>query len=202
MHSKILPDYCISGRAINSVDGLVIHYFSGKNVDPDNAFDLSVCRNLFLDLNRPKTQRQRYMREEKWPTDRMYASAHVLVGREGEIWKLVEFDRQAYHAGASIMGKRKNCNRWTLGLELVGGQSTGFSEAQYEALSWLVLELMDEHKIPRSNVVGHDTVRWAAIQAGTATGKRPKYDPSGRKDGLGDNFDWDFFWSLADVEAA
>ena len=54
MRSKILPEYCYSGRELEALDGVVVHYFSGKNVDPDNQFDLEVCRNLFLDLNRAK----------------------------------------------------------------------------------------------------------------------------------------------------
>ena len=187
MKSKILPDYCISGRALEAVDGVVLHYFSGKNVDPANQFDLHVCRDLFLDLNRPKADRSKYMTTERWPDARMFASAHLLIGRHGEVWRLVEFDKQAYHAGASILNGRSNCNRWTLGIELVGTQDSGFTEAQYRALAALLSDLRAEYGFSEENVAGHDSVRWAAIQAGSE--KRPKYDPSGRKDGLGDNFD-------------
>jgi len=194
MHSKILPDFCTSGRKLEALDGVIIHYFSGRNVDLENQFDLTVCRNLFLDLNRSKSERQTYMLEDKWPTARMFASAHVLIGREGEVWKLVELDRQAYHAGASVLNGRASCNRWTLGVELVGTVDSGFSQAQYEALAGLLASLQAEHGFTRENVSGHDTVRWAAIQAGSD--KRAKYDPSGRKDGLGDNFDWSYLHDL------
>ena len=84
MKSKILPDYCISGRPLEKLDGVIVHYFSAKNVDLENQFDLEVCRNLFLDLNRAKIERQFYMHAEKWPAGRMYASAHLLIGRGGE----------------------------------------------------------------------------------------------------------------------
>ena len=188
MRSKILPEYCTSGRDLEALDGVVVHYFSGRNVDLDNQFDLLVCRNLFLDLNRPKAERQFYMRERKWPDGKMYASAHALIGRDGEIWKLVEFDKQAYHAGASILNGRANCNRWTLGIELVGTIDSGFAREQYTSLVNLLVDLEAKHGFPRENVAGHDTVRHAAIEAGS--NKRPKYDPSGRKDGQGDNFDW------------
>ncbi len=192
MRSKILPEYCISGRELEALDGVVIHYFSGKNVDPDNQYDLDVCRNLFLDLNRPKAEREFYMLEEHWPDGRMYASAHLLIGRDGETWRLVEYDKQAYHAGASILNGRSNCNRWTIGVELVGTQSSGFTDAQYRALA----DLLKEFDVPVANIAGHDTVRWNAIQAGST--KRPKYDPSGRKDGQGDNFDWNYLQRLLD----
>lgn len=200
VHSKILPEYCTSGRPLEAVNGVVLHYFSGRNVDVDNQFDMAVCRNLFLDLNRAKSERQFYMRESKWPDGRMYASAHVLIGRDGEIWKLVEFDKQAYHAGASILNGRANCNRWTLGVELIGTVESGFSEAQYAALAILLADLRRLHQFDLANIAGHDSVRWAAIQEGAK--KRPKYDPSGRKDGLGDNFDWTYFGRLLDDELA
>jgi N-acetyl-anhydromuramyl-L-alanine amidase AmpD len=194
LHSKILPDHCISGRTLEQVDGVVLHYFSAKNVDPARQFDLAVCRNLFLDLNKPKSTRRWFMHEEKWPEDRMYASAHLLIGRQGVIWKLVEYDKQAFHAGASIMNGRSHCNRWTLGIELIGTQDSGFSKAQYEALANLLLILRAEFGFDSHHIQGHDTVRWAAIQAGSE--KRPKYDPSGRKDGGGDNFDWFYLYKL------
>lgn len=196
VHSKILPEHCISGRALEQVDGVVVHYFSAKNVDPNRQYDLQVCRNLFLDLNRPKDQRRIYMKASKWPEDRMYASAHLLIGRQGVIWKLVEYDRQAYHAGASIMHGRSHCNRWTLGIELVGTIESGFSKAQYDTLADVLVCLAAQYGFPRENIQGHDTVRWNAIQAGSE--KRHKYDPSGRKDGDGDNFDWHYLGKLMD----
>lgn len=188
MDNKLLPDYCISGRTLEAVDGVVVHYFSGRNVDPEHQFELQVCWNLFLDLNRPMNEREFYMQGGNWKAERMYASAHILIAREGEVWKLVEFDKQAYHAGASMLGDRSHCNRWTLGVELIGSQNSGFSKAQYSALVELLASLEEQYGFPRENVAGHDHVRWAAIQAGSK--KRPKYDPSGRKDGEGDNFDW------------
>lgn len=194
MLSKELPDFCISGRDLEAVDGVIVHYFSARNVDMENLFNLHVCRDLFIDLNLPKAKRIHYMQEDKWPGGRMYASAHVLVGRGGEMWKLVEFDKQAYHAGASVLNGRSGCNRWTLGVELVGTVDSGFTREQYAALAQFLQELQAQHSFPDENVAGHDLVRWNAIQGGSQ--KRPKYDPSGRKDGQGDNFDWSYLRKL------
>jgi len=190
VRSKILPEYCTSGRELVEVGGVIIHYFSAKNVDPENIYDLDTCRRLFMDLNRAKVDREWFMLEDNWPDARMYASAHLLIDRDGETWRLVEYNRQAYHAGASLLNGRKNCNSWTIGIELMGTQDSGFTRAQYERLA----ELLIDFDVPVSNVAGHDTVRWAAIQAGSD--KRPKYDPSGRKDGQGDNFDWNYLNEL------
>ena len=193
MKSQILPAFCTSGRKLVPA-GIVVHYFSGRNVDPDRQFDLDVCRRLFIDLNRPRELRRWYMTDEAWPAKRMYASAHLLIGRDGETWKLTEYDRQAYHAGKSILNGRRNCNAFTLGIELVGTISSGFSREQYSALAEIVVDLQTRYGIPRDAIAGHDQVRWAAIQAGEA--EKKKYDPSGRYDGTGDNFDWWYLGKL------
>ncbi|MGI9251032.1 MAG: N-acetylmuramoyl-L-alanine amidase [Pseudohongiellaceae bacterium] len=190
MRSKILPGYCTSGRKLEELGGAIVHYFSAKNVDPENMFDLETCRDLFLDLNRPKAGRERFMKSDKWPVKRMYASAHLMIDREGETWRLVEYDRQAYHAGASILHGRPSCNRWTIGIELLGTQDSGFTSSQYRELAKICAEL----EIHQDNIAGHDLVRFQAIQEGSS--KRHKYDPSGRKDGQGDNFQWDYFHHL------
>ena len=196
MKDRKLPAYCYPDRPLEAVDGVVIHYFSAKNVDLPFQYNLDVCRNLFLDLNRARAEREHYMREDNWPEGRMYASAHILIDRDGEVWKLVELDTQAWHAGASMMNERSNCNRWTLGVELIGTNTSGFTGQQYTELSKLLLSLMQEHGFPRGVIQGHDRVRHNAIQAGSD--KKPKYDPSGRKDGEGDNFDWNYLWDLVD----
>ncbi len=192
MRSKILPDYCISGRPLEGLEGVVVHYFSAKNVDPEHQYELEACRNLFLDLNRSKIERKFYMHGDKWPHNRMYASAHLLIDRGGETWRLVEYAHQAYHAGASILNGRKSCNRWTLGIELIGTIDSKFTSEQYRELATVIHSL----EVERANIAGHDEVRNTAIEQGST--KRPKYDPSGRKDGKGDNFDWNYLYHLLD----
>lgn len=194
MHTPIqilnhrLPEFCTSGRSLESIDGVILHYFSARNVDKDNEFDLQACFDLFVDLNQPMQHRDRYMTDKPWGKPRMYASAHFLIGRDGEIWQLVDLDKQTYHAGASILNGRDNCNNWTLGIELVGHQHSGFTEEQYESLGKLLARLEADYQFPRENVAGHDLVRYNAMQKRHTL--KAKYDPSGRKDGKGDNFDW------------
>jgi len=192
MISHELPSFCYSGRALE-IGGIVIHYFSAKNVDADNRYDMDVCRRLFIDLNREQSEREWYLLEG--PKKRMYASAHLLIGRAGEVWKLIELDKQAYHAGKSMLSGKSNCNQWTLGIELVGEKTSGFTDAQYEALGPIVDEQMFQHGFSIEYVAGHDDVRNAAIADGQTTTK--KYDPSGQSDGRGDNFDWARLYAIA-----
>jgi len=193
LKSKTLPGYCTSGRRLEELGGIVVHYFSCSNVDPDNAHDLHACWNLFCDLNVPRLEREYYMRTDNWPDERMFASAHVLIGRDGEVWKLADFDKQTYHAGRSIMNGKPHCNRWAIGVELVGGPTTGFTKEQYQELAKVCVDL----GVDKRWIAGHDTVRWAAIQAGAAT--KQKNDPSGRSDGMGRNFDWGLLFELMDA---
>lgn len=67
----------------------------------------------------------------KWLTsERSKASAHLVIGRAGEVAQLVQFDVRAWHAGKSAWGVEKhsdkpptprytNLNRHSIGIELV-----------------------------------------------------------------------------------
>ena len=46
------------------------------------------------------------------------ASAHVVIGREGEVFQLVPFNIEAWHAGKSWDAGRGGLNRYSIGIEL------------------------------------------------------------------------------------
>jgi len=177
--------------------GIITHYFSCKNVDPENQFDLQRCWDLMVDLNLPKEERSRYLKFPDSMEGRAYASAHVLIGRGGEVWKLVDFEKQAYHAGYSMLNGRPNCNAWTLGAELIGTNTSGFTDEQYEAYAKFIVEMMGLYPIELDALAGHDAVRYEANMAGTKKAAR-KIDPSGKHDGSGDNFEWERLSILID----
>ena len=184
---KLLPDFCYSGRPLKPA-GIIVHHFSCMNVDPEKQFDIDACFNLMLDLNLPKYNRYHYLKGTRHLEGRAYASAHAFIDRDGAIYKTIEFDHQAYHAGKSRLNGRDNCNGWTLGVELIGTSTSGFTEAQYIALAALSNQQMELHGFTLEAIAGHDTVRYNVY--GDEKGKPRKYDPSGQYDGKGDNFDW------------
>jgi N-acetylmuramoyl-L-alanine amidase len=47
------------------------------------------------------------------------ASAHLVVGRDGEIVQMVNFNRRAWHAGKSKWGELEGLNQYSIGIELV-----------------------------------------------------------------------------------
>lgn len=48
----------------------------------------------------------------------LYASAHLVIDRDGSIWQIVPFDRQARHAGVSHWRGLTRLNRYAIGIEL------------------------------------------------------------------------------------
>ncbi len=89
-------------------------------------------------------------------------SAHYLITEEGKVIRLVPEEKRAWHAGASYWRGHKDVNSASIGIELDhpghGLGYRGFADAQFEALVPLVARIVQEHDIPRANVVGHSDV--------------------------------------------
>ena len=46
------------------------------------------------------------------------ASAHLVIGRRGEVYQLVPFNVEAWHAGRSSLLGRSDVNHYSIGIEL------------------------------------------------------------------------------------
>ena len=97
-------------------------------------------------------------------------SAHFLIRRSGAVLQFVDTRRRAWHAGLSCWQGRKNCNDFSIGIELEGLEGDGFEPAQYGALARLLRSLA--RQFPIQAVVGHEHVA------------------PGRKRDPGAGFDW------------
>ena len=96
------------------------------------------------------------------------ASAHYLIGRDGNIIQLVDERARAWHAGASKWGADTDLNSASLGIELDNNSNEPFPEAQISALLRLLADIKERYHIPAANFLGH---------ADVAPGR--KVDPSG-----------------------
>ncbi|MDR1935668.1 MAG: N-acetylmuramoyl-L-alanine amidase [Candidatus Accumulibacter sp.] len=96
-------------------------------------------------------------------------SAHYLVGRDGQIVRLVDEKERAWHAGASWWGGNTDINSASIGIELDNDGFEPFADAQIDALLGLLADVLQRYDIPGANVVGH---------ADVAPGR--KTDPSDR----------------------
>jgi AmpD protein len=87
--------------------------------------------------------------------DGVTVSAHVVIGRQGEMYQTVGFDQRAWHAGQSSFSGRSACNDFSIGIELIGPEEGPFTDAQYESLGSLCAALCSQYKIPSAHIVGH-----------------------------------------------
>jgi N-acetylmuramoyl-L-alanine amidase len=89
-------------------------------------------------------------------------SAHYFISEAGEVVRLVEEDKRAWHAGASYWRGHRDVNSASIGIELDNpGHANGYREfpdVQIDALLPLLADIVRRHDIPRANVVGHSDV--------------------------------------------
>lgn len=60
------------------------------------------------------TQKQRLLDAGK----KIYASAHVVVDRDGSVWQIIPFNRKARHAGTSSWRGLESLNSYSVGIEI------------------------------------------------------------------------------------
>lgn len=86
-------------------------------------------------------------------------SAHYLIDEEGELYRLVEEEDRAWHAGVSHWRGMDGLNQHSIGIELVNpGEEHGykpFPKAQMHTLVKLCNDLIDVHPIQDRNIIGH-----------------------------------------------
>lgn len=86
-------------------------------------------------------------------------SAHLVIYRSGQITQFVPFNQRAWHAGISCFHGKKNCNDFSIGIELEGTDDTRYLPIQYEKLRTIVQLLHKEYpKITKNNIVGHSDI--------------------------------------------
>lgn len=89
-------------------------------------------------------------------------SAHYLVEEDGRIFRLVDEEHRAWHAGRSHWRGVTDVNSASIGIEIVNpGHEFGyrdFPEVQVNAVIRLVADVKDRHQVTRGNVVGHSDI--------------------------------------------
>ena len=93
---------------------------------------------------------------------RLKVSCHYFIDRKGEVVKMVEENKIAWHAGKSKWKNFNNLNKNSIGIELVNrGHEFGyekFTNIQIKRLMKLCLILKKKYKIKNSNIVGHSDI--------------------------------------------
>ena len=88
----------------------------------------------------------------------MEVSAHLLILRSGQIIQFVNFKDRAWHAGRSTYLGLKECNDYSIGIELEGSDDLPFEEAQYDALANVVATLQKAYPKIKQHIAGHSDI--------------------------------------------
>ena len=89
-------------------------------------------------------------------------STHYLINRKGNVTRMVDEKKTAWHAGKSKWKNFTNLNDQSIGIELVNkGHQFGyekFSKKQISNLTLLCKRLIKKYKIKKQNIVGHSDI--------------------------------------------
>ena len=89
-------------------------------------------------------------------------SCHYLIDRKGQVLRMVDENKVAWHAGKSKWKNFNNLNKNSIGIELVNkGHEFGyerFTNSQINELIKLCLNLKKKFKIKNSNILGHSDI--------------------------------------------
>lgn len=89
-------------------------------------------------------------------------SAHYLVDENGDIHRLVDESRRAWHAGVSYWRGVRDINSASVGIEIANpGHDYGyraFPDAQIDAVASLTADIMARHSLRPADVVGHSDI--------------------------------------------
>lgn len=108
----------------------------------------------------------------------MQVSAHLLILRNGKVLQFVNFKDRAWHAGRSSYLGLKECNDYSIGIELEGSDDTNFEDQQYAVLAQVVATLQQAYPKIKQHIAGHSDIA------------------PGRKTDPGPHFDWMHFRTL------
>jgi len=86
---------------------------------------------------------------------RAEVSAHYLICERGRVWRLVEEEMRAWHAGAGQRGAVRDVNSRSIGIELANTGAHPFPAPQVAALERLMADIMQRWRIAPARVIGH-----------------------------------------------
>jgi len=82
---------------------VVMHYTAGGSAESSRDYMMLSPQEKARRLGRSKP---------------VYGSAHLVIGRQGECWQIVPFNRKARHAGTSRWNGLSSLNQYSIGIEI------------------------------------------------------------------------------------
>ena len=141
-----------------NLNKMKINPINSKNFDPRKRSKKSI-KFIILHYTGMQSERESIKR---LCDPKSKVSSHFVINQKGEIYRLVQDNRIAWHAGKSCWGKYKNLNKNSIGIELVNkGHDfgyTNFKKKQLFSLIKLCKSLIKKYKIKRKNIIGHSDI--------------------------------------------
>ena len=88
----------------------------------------------------------------------MQVSTHLLILRTGEVLQFVNFNERAWHAGRSTYLAKKECNDYSIGIELEGSDDQPFEDVQYSILAQVIATLQATYPKILQHLAGHSDI--------------------------------------------
>jgi len=88
--------------------------------------------------------------------------AHYCVVEDGTVYRIVDRDREAFHAGRSMWQGKDDCDEFSIGIEVVGHHDQAVTFQQLDTLRELIARLKRIYSIPDARVVCHSHIAYGA----------------------------------------
>ena len=88
----------------------------------------------------------------------MQVSTDLLFLRTGEVLQFVNFNDRPWHAGRSTYLAKKECNDYSIGIELEGSDDQPFEEVQYSVLAQVIATLQATYPKILQHLAGHSDI--------------------------------------------
>ncbi len=88
--------------------------------------------------------------------------AHYCVPEDGTVYRIIDRDRVAFHAGRSMWNGKEDCDEYSIGIEVVGHHDKPVTLKQIAALKELVAMLKGAYGLTDGQVLCHSHVAYGA----------------------------------------
>lgn len=160
--------YSINNGLLSPADWCPSPNYNTRPASPDGDISLLVLHNISL----PPGQFgggyvQQFFTNQLNPNEHPYfaeiadlkVSSHLFIERCGKVVQFVNLNDRAWHAGRSTYQGQKECNDYSIGIELEGTDSLQYTDAQYQTLTELIPAILNAYpQITPYRITGHEFI--------------------------------------------
>jgi N-acetylmuramoyl-L-alanine amidase len=152
---------------------MTVAFFFSPKVEklksPEGVSSIQIeTRSSPLNRKRPRRPNTRYIilhtteGEEEGSLRKLvrFGEAHYCVSNSGRIFRIIDKEKIAKHAGRSMWEGRSPIDNYSIGIEVVGYHNQDINDAQYTALRELLKQLKSFYHISDKNILTHSMVAY------------------------------------------